>query len=89
MKALSPFTSAFFVSTDEDAGKILCMAQVKIYNLPLPISQMSKFLCLFVFQVPKDSVSKGLKASEWVAQVQGLIDGRGGGKPESAQVEKC
>ena len=62
VKALSPSTSAFFVSTDEDAGRILCMAQV-----------------------PKDAVAKGLKANEWVGQVQALIGGRGGGKPESAQ----
>ncbi len=37
-------------------------------------------------QVPKDvASSKGLKANEWVGQVQALINGRGGGKPESAQ----
>ena len=52
-----------FISTDEDANKILCMAQV-----------------------PKDIVSsKGFKADEWCKQVQGLIGGKGGGKPENAQ----
>ncbi|XP_003225388.1 alanine--tRNA ligase, cytoplasmic [Anolis carolinensis] len=42
-----------------------------------------KITCLC--QVPQDVVSKGLKASEWVQQVSGLMDGKGGGKDLSAQ----
>lgn len=30
-------------------------------------------------------MSKGLKANEWVQQVTGLMQGKGGGKAESAQ----
>lgn len=30
-------------------------------------------------------MSKGLKANEWVQQVSGLMQGKGGGKAESAQ----
>ena len=30
-------------------------------------------------------VSRGLKANDWVAQVQTLMDGKGGGKDSSAQ----
>jgi alanyl-tRNA synthetase len=33
----------------------------------------------------QNAVNKGLKASEWVQQVSGLMEGKGGGKPESAQ----
>ena len=62
MKALSPSTSALFISGDDDAGKVLCMAQV-----------------------PKDAIAKGLKANEWCAQLQAILGGRGGGKPENAQ----
>lgn len=36
--------------------------------------------------VPKDVVSKGLKADEWVKNLTALLNGKGGGKPESAQV---
>ena len=37
-------------------------------------------------QVPKEVISsKGLKANEWCQQVQGIIAGKGGGKPENAQ----
>ena len=44
----------------------------------------NKILCMA--QVPKDIVSsKGLKADEWCKQVQVLIGGKGGGKPENAQ----
>ncbi|XP_069688012.1 alanine--tRNA ligase, cytoplasmic [Periplaneta americana] len=42
-----------------------------------------KIVCLST--VPKDAVAKGLKASEWVQQVSPLMQGKGGGKPESAQ----
>ena len=43
-----------------------------------------KVLCMA--QVPKDIISgKGLKANEWCQQVQGIINGKGGGKPENAQ----
>jgi alanyl-tRNA synthetase len=30
-------------------------------------------------------VNRGLKANEWVQQVSGLLQGKGGGKPEAAQ----
>jgi alanyl-tRNA synthetase len=63
VKALSAGTPAMFFSADEDAGKVLCMAQV-----------------------PKDIIgSKGLKANDWCQKVQGIINGKGGGKPENAQ----
>ncbi|KAL6255829.1 hypothetical protein P5V15_013072 [Pogonomyrmex californicus] len=35
--------------------------------------------------VPKSAVSKGLKANEWIQAIAGLMQGKGGGKPESAQ----
>ena len=63
VKSLSPATPAMFFSSDEDTGKVLCMAQV-----------------------PKEIITgKGLKANEWCQQVQGIIGGKGGGKPENAQ----
>jgi len=62
VKALAPETPTIFFSTDEDTGKILCMAQVA-----------------------KSGVTKGLKANEWCGSVLTLINGKGGGKPESAQ----
>ena len=44
----------------------------------------NKVLCMA--QVPKEVISgKGLKANEWCQQVQGIIAGKGGGKPENAQ----
>lgn len=36
-------------------------------------------------QVPQETVSRGLKASEWVGHILELMDGRGGGKDMSAQ----
>merc|ERR1712029_400302 len=43
-----------------------------------------KVLCMA--QVSKEVISaKGLKANEWCGQVQALINGKGGGKPENAQ----
>lgn len=42
-----------------------------------------KIVCLAA--VPKNAVNKGLKANEWVQQVSQLMQGKGGGKPESAQ----
>jgi len=62
VKALAPNTPTIFFSSDEDSGKILCMAQC-----------------------PKNSITSGLKANEWCATVSSLINGKGGGKPESAQ----
>ncbi|XP_046469188.1 alanine--tRNA ligase, cytoplasmic [Neodiprion pinetum] len=35
--------------------------------------------------VPKSAVAKGLKANEWIQAVAPLMQGKGGGKPESAQ----
>ncbi|XP_067006917.2 alanine--tRNA ligase, cytoplasmic [Anabrus simplex] len=45
--------------------------------------EAKKIICLCA--VPKNSVNKGLKANEWVQQVSGLMQGKGGGKAESAQ----
>ncbi|XP_076350438.1 alanine--tRNA ligase, cytoplasmic-like [Tachypleus tridentatus] len=42
-----------------------------------------KVICLS--SVPKGAVSKGLKANEWVQEISGVIDGKGGGKEEAAQ----
>ncbi|XP_071479639.1 alanine--tRNA ligase, cytoplasmic-like [Diadema antillarum] len=61
-KSQSPKTAAMLFSVDEEAKKILCLAQV-----------------------PKDAVSKGLKANEWVKEVSGLMGGKGGGRDVSAQ----
>ncbi|XP_064105096.1 alanine--tRNA ligase, cytoplasmic-like [Macrobrachium nipponense] len=36
--------------------------------------------------VPDDAVAKGLKADEWVKNLMVLMNGKGGGKPGSAQV---
>eukprot|EP00092_Neocalanus_flemingeri_P029292 GFUD01031804.1.p1 GENE.GFUD01031804.1~~GFUD01031804.1.p1 ORF type:complete len:1403 (+),score=482.68 GFUD01031804.1:67-4275(+) len=42
-----------------------------------------KILCMA--QCSKQSVAAGLKANEWCGSVSTLINGKGGGKPESAQ----
>lgn len=42
-----------------------------------------KIFCLCT--VPKNAVNKGLKASEWVNSITSLMNGKGGGKAESAQ----
>lgn len=42
-----------------------------------------KIFCLSA--VPASAVERGLKASEWVQKICGLMGGKGGGKPESAQ----
>ncbi len=34
---------------------------------------------------PKSAIDKGLKANEWCGSVLGLINGKGGGKPDNAQ----
>lgn len=44
---------------------------------------VKKIFCLAA--VPKNAVNKGLKANEWVQQVSSVMQGKGGGKPESAQ----
>lgn len=33
----------------------------------------------------QSAVSKGLKANEWIQAIASLMQGKGGGKPESAQ----
>lgn len=43
----------------------------------------NKIYCLA--SVPKNAIEKGLKASEWVNSVIEIMDGKGGGKAESAQ----
>ncbi|XP_055376341.1 alanine--tRNA ligase, cytoplasmic [Condylostylus longicornis] len=42
-----------------------------------------KIFCLS--SVPKSKIEKGLKANEWVQHVSVVMNGKGGGKPESAQ----
>jgi alanyl-tRNA synthetase len=42
-----------------------------------------KIFCMAA--VPKNGIDKGLKANEWIQQLSSLINGKGGGKPESAQ----
>lgn len=42
-----------------------------------------KIFCLA--SVSKNAIDKGLKANEWIQQLSGVIGGKGGGKPESAQ----
>ncbi|XP_077983533.1 alanine--tRNA ligase, cytoplasmic-like [Glandiceps talaboti] len=42
-----------------------------------------KIICLC--HVPKEAIQKGLKAGEWVKQVSGVMNGKGGGKDASAQ----
>lgn len=44
---------------------------------------VKKIFCLAA--VPKNAVNKGLKANEWVQQISQIMQGKGGGKPESAQ----
>nr|XP_033796834.1 alanine--tRNA ligase, cytoplasmic [Geotrypetes seraphini]XP_033796836.1 alanine--tRNA ligase, cytoplasmic [Geotrypetes seraphini] len=46
-------------------------------------NETGKITCLC--QVPQETANKGLKASEWVHKVSGLMDGKGGGKDMSAQ----
>ncbi|XP_075151730.1 alanine--tRNA ligase, cytoplasmic [Haematobia irritans] len=45
--------------------------------------ESKKIFCLS--SVPKSAIEKGLKANEWVQQLSVAINGKGGGKPESAQ----
>uniref|UniRef100_A0A6M2DGU8 Alanine--tRNA ligase n=1 Tax=Xenopsylla cheopis TaxID=163159 RepID=A0A6M2DGU8_XENCH len=45
--------------------------------------EVGKIFCLA--SASKKAVEKGLKANEWVAEVAKVINGKGGGKPESAQ----
>ncbi|XP_047107863.1 alanine--tRNA ligase, cytoplasmic [Schistocerca piceifrons] len=46
-------------------------------------SDAKKIVCLSA--VPKNLINRGLKANEWIQQVSGMMQGKGGGKPESAQ----
>ncbi|XP_031785196.1 alanine--tRNA ligase, cytoplasmic [Nasonia vitripennis] len=62
VKAISPETSALFISVDEDEKKIFALSAV-----------------------PKSAIAKGLKANEWIQAIASMMQGRGGGKPESAQ----
>ena len=41
---------------------------------------------LAMASVPKEHTSKGLKADEWVKSLTDIINGKGGGKAESAQI---
>lgn len=42
-----------------------------------------KIICLS--SVPAEKVTKGLKANEWIQSISQIINGKGGGKAESAQ----
>ncbi|KFR02985.1 Alanine--tRNA ligase, cytoplasmic [Nipponia nippon] len=46
-------------------------------------NEAGRITCLC--QVPQETATKGLKASQWVQEVSGLMDGKGGGKDVSAQ----
>ncbi|XP_067419565.1 alanine--tRNA ligase, cytoplasmic [Emydura macquarii macquarii] len=46
-------------------------------------NEAGKITCLC--QVPQEAANKGLKANQWVQEVSGLMDGKGGGKDVSAQ----
>ncbi|NWT80711.1 SYAC protein, partial [Lanius ludovicianus] len=46
-------------------------------------NEAGRITCLC--QVPQETANKGLKASQWVQEVSGLMDGKGGGKDISAQ----
>jgi len=83
----------FLVHRCDDAAaqnKIVdaALKQVKTLAPEMPAMFFScgedKALCMAV--VPKDVVNgKSFKASDWCKEVQALIDGKGGGKPENAQ----
>ncbi|XP_017484302.1 PREDICTED: alanine--tRNA ligase, cytoplasmic-like [Rhagoletis zephyria] len=45
--------------------------------------EAKKIICLS--SVPKETKEKGLKANEWINNITALINGKGGGKDESAQ----
>ncbi|KAL7298495.1 hypothetical protein TKK_0008275 [Trichogramma kaykai] len=62
VKAISPETSALFITVDHDEGKIFALSAV-----------------------PKSAIGEGLKANEWIQAIAPMMNGRGGGKPESAQ----
>ena len=42
-----------------------------------------KILCMSYS--PKSAIGKGLKSNEWCGNVQAIINGKGGGKPDNAQ----
>ncbi|KFU92165.1 Alanine--tRNA ligase, cytoplasmic, partial [Chaetura pelagica] len=46
-------------------------------------TEAGRITCLC--QVPQEAASRGLKANQWVQEVSGLMDGKGGGKDVSAQ----
>ncbi|NXX77212.1 SYAC protein, partial [Urocolius indicus] len=46
-------------------------------------NEAGRIVCLC--QVPQETANKGLKANQWVQEVSGLMDGKGGGKDISAQ----
>lgn len=51
----------------------------------MPPSVSSSVLTCTSPSVFQNAANRGLKASEWVQQVSGLMDGKGGGKDVSAQ----
>ncbi|XP_076061045.1 alanine--tRNA ligase, cytoplasmic [Oratosquilla oratoria] len=69
-------------------NKVVNDALKEVKNIPALFisSDEDSNKILAMASVPKDVVAKGLKADEWVKNLAELIVGRGGGKPESAQV---
>uniref|UniRef100_A0A1B0G2C8 alanine--tRNA ligase n=1 Tax=Glossina morsitans morsitans TaxID=37546 RepID=A0A1B0G2C8_GLOMM len=65
------------------------LKQVRVLNPDTPAMFLSvdanskKVFCLA--SVPKSTIEKGLKANEWVKHVSTIMNGKSGGKPESAQ----
>ena len=81
-----------FIVTALDAGsnaKALDSALKQIRTISPETAAMffsadeSKVICLA--SVPSVVVASGLKANEWIQQIIGTINGKGGGKEESSQ----
>lgn len=54
--------------------------------LPSLLAELKLNSLHFSFSFPaQETANKGLKASQWVQEVSGLMDGKGGGKDVSAQ----
>lgn len=81
MKTKLPEVAAIFFSVDDDANKVVLLAaspKVLDHSLFL-IYFLRPTLCY------QNMIERGLKASEWINSVTNLLDGKGGGRAESAQ----
>lgn len=87
IKAISPETSALLISVDYDIKKIFALSSVsKVRTFSLAIKIKTIILTIILIQTCSQSaISKGLKANEWIQAISCLMQGKGGGKPESAQ----